>query len=338
MPSDPRTAQALAALTQPIAEFRALVEGALAHANTFLAAQDATADVTAGAARASLGRFAEGRIDAAAFAALFPTARQVDAAGVAALRRAVAMLQAVRARGDALFVADVPPGGRMAAVVDAALSAAGRAFGAVMLTELVRGGRYVPAEHDRLLDDVEFHLWTKTERRFAPPLVVEVDGSDVHAGALTDFADGREKLVLVVRGASAPAPLARCITPGAFVLQTADGSGLDRAGAFDGPAIAAMVPQGAAVFVHDPLGGREPWQRLTVQHLPEPPKHGIRGISVFQMGEDLRLLADLARTPFAVPSAGGAGAGACAPAVGASDAVDRIAAWLLPESGLKGQA
>ncbi len=334
MPSDPRTAQALTALAQPIAEFRTLVDGALAQADAFLAVREATSDVAAAGARSELGAFAEGRVDAAAFAALFPKARRVDDAAVAALRRAADVLRGVAARGDELFVADVPPGGRLAKVVDAALSAAGCAFGAVMLTELARGGRYVAAEHDGLLDAVEFHLWTKTERRFAPPLVIEVDGADVHAGALTDFADGREKLVLVVRGPSAPAPLARCITPGAFVVQTSDGSGLDRAAVFDGPAIAAFMPEGSATFLHDPHGGREAWQRLTVQQMPDPPKRAIRGLSAFQMGEDLKLLADLARTPFTVPTPAGAGT----PAVGAADAVDRIASWLLTESGLQGKA
>lgn len=333
MPSDPRTTQALAALAQPIAEFRTLVDGALAQADAFLAAHGAGSDAAAAGARSELGPFADGRVDAAAFAALFPKARRVDAGAVAALCRAADVLRSVAARGDALFVADVPPGGRLSSAVDAALSAAGRAFGAVMLTELARGGRYVAAEHDRLLEPVAFHQWTKTERRFAPPLVIEVDGADVHAGALTDFADGREKLVLIVRGQSAPAPLARCITPGAFVLQTVDGSGLERAAAFDGPAIAAVMPEGAAVFMHDPLGGRESWQRLTVRQLPEAPKRGTRGLSAFQMGEDLKLLADLARTPFAVPTRAGAGA----PAVGATDAVERIASWLLNESGLERQ-
>jgi hypothetical protein len=50
------------------------------------------------------------------------------------------------------------------------------------------------------------------------------------------------------------------------------------------------------------------------------------------MGEDLKMLADLARTPFAVPGALGARG---APALGASDAVDRLASWLLDTSGLK---
>lgn len=336
MPSDPRTTRAIAALAQPIAEFRTLVEGALGQADAFLAAHGASDEDQAERARAELGAFAGARVNAPAFATLFPKARRVDAAALDALRRAVAVLQSIRDQGDALFTVDVPAGASLGTAVNAALSAAGRAFGAVMLAELVRGGRYQRAEHDRLLDAVEFHTWTKTERRCAPPLVIEVDGADLHASALAEFADGREKLVLVVRGSCAPAPLARCITPGTFVLQTADGSGLDRVSSFDGPAIAAMVPEGAAVFLHDPLGGREAWQRLTVQHLPEPPRRAIRGISAFQMGQDLSLLGDLARTPFAVPAAGAAGA-AGTPAVGAADAVDRIASWLLTQSGLNGQ-
>ncbi len=333
MPSDPRTAQAISALGQPIAEFRTLVEGALAQADAFLAAQGATSDDEAARARVELGVFGESHIDAAAFASLFPKARRVDEAALDALRRAVDVLRSVRARGDDLFVVNVPPGGRLGQAVNAALSEAGRAFGAVMLAEVVRGGGYQPVEHDRLLDEVEFLGWTKTERRFAPPLVIEVDGADLHAGVLTDFADGREKLVLVVRGHCGPAALARCITAGTLVLQTADGTGLDRVASFDGPAIAAMVPEEAAIFLHDPQGGREPWQRLTVKQLPEAPKRAIRGLSAFQMGQDLSLLADLARTPFAVPAASGPGT----PAVGASDAVDRIASWLLGQSGLSGK-
>ncbi len=334
MPSDPRTAQALLALAQPIAEFRTLVEGALAQAEAFLAAQGASSEDEAARARAELGVFSSARVDAAAFASLFPKARRVDAAGLDAMRRAVEVLRSVSARGNDLFVVNVPSGARLGAAVSGALSATGRAFGAAMLADQVRGGRYQPAQHDHLLDDIEFLDWSKTERRVAPPLVVEVDGVDVHAGALTDFADGREKLVLVVRGPCAPAPLARCLTPGTLVLQTTDGSGLDRVASFDGPAIAAMMPQGAAVFMHDPLGGREPWQRITVHHLSDAPKRAIGGLSAFQMGQDVSLLADLARTPFAVPAAGGAGT----PAVGASDAVDRIASWLLTQSDLSGQA
>jgi hypothetical protein len=162
-------------------------------------------------------------------------------------------------------------------------------------------------------------------------VVVSIDGADLHVGGLSDFADGRAKMVLVVRGAAAPAPLARCITPGTLVLQTTDGSGLDRVAAFDGPAIAAVMPEGAAVFCHDPTAGREPWQRLTVVSLGEAPKRAISGMSAWQMAEDRTMLGDLARAPITGP----ASAGSAPRAKSADDAVEKIAAWLLGESGLK---
>ncbi len=330
MPSDPRVQQALEALAQPIAEFRALVQGALTQTETFLAAQTADVRERTASAGAGLGLFAEGRVDAARFAELFPAGAPADSTALAAIRRASGTLSEVRDRGDALFSVEVPSGGRLGDAVSAALAEAGRAFGAVLVSELVRGGRYRADEHDRLLGASEFRTWNRTERRFAPPLVVVLDGADLNASDLAAFTDGREKLVLVVRGACPSAPLARCITPGTLVLQTADGSGLDRVAAFEGPAICAMVTEGAAVFLHDPAAGREPWQRLTVKHLPEAPKRAIGGMSTWQMHEDLRLLADLARTPFAVPTS----AGAATNAVGAADATARIATWLLGESGL----
>lgn len=333
MPSDPRIAQALEALALPIAEFRALVEGALAQTESYLAAQTADEDGRSARARAELGAFAVPYLDAARFASLFPLAEPADSAAIAALRSAADTLRTVRELADELFTVEVPAGGRLGDAVSAALAQAGRAFGAVVISELVRSGRYRAEEHDRLLDAFEFRTWNKTERRFAPPLVVELDGADLQASDLALFADGREKLVLVVRGACAPAPLARCITPGTFVLQTADGSGLDRIAAFEGPVVAAMVPEGAALFLHEPSGGREPWQRLTVKKLPEAPKRSIGGMSAWQMAEDLRLLGELAATPFAVPSAAGS---APMRAVGASDAADRIANWLIGESGLAG--
>jgi hypothetical protein len=330
MPSDPRLQVALSALAQPIAEFRALTLGALAQSEAHLAALGADPGERASGARMELGAFADGRIDAARFAALFPFAGHADAEAASALWRAAMTLGDVRDRGDDLFVVEVSPEGRLGAAVDAALAEAGRALGAVVVSELVRSGLYRAAEHERLLDAFEFHNWNRAERRFAPPLIVMLDGSALHAGDLADFADGHIKLVLVVRGACAPAPLARCITPGTLVLQTLDGAGLDRVASCDGPAIAALMPEGAARFLHDPSGGREPWQRLTVQYLPDAPKKPIGGMSAWQMGEDLRLLADLARTPFAIPSPSG---GAATNAVGATDAADRIAAWLLGQTG-----
>ena len=334
MLSDPRLQQALAALAQPIADFRAMVDGAITQAETFLAAQHASALERAKLAALSLGRFAEGRVDSAAFAVLFPSVTSVSPDALDALMRALDVLRDVRQRGDALFVVDKPAGGRLGIAVEDALAQAGRAFGAVVLAEVVRGGRFT-SEHERLLEPHAFRSWNRRERRFAPPLVVLVNGAFLQASALVEFADGQEKIVLVVRGASPPAPLARCITPGTFVLQTADGSGLDRVAAFNGPAVAAIVPEGAAVFMHDPAAGKEAWQRMTVQHIPAAGKAPIGGQSAWQIGEDLRLLGDLAATPFSVP---GAGNGATAPAVGANDAADKIAAWLVAQAGLQGGA
>jgi hypothetical protein len=330
MPSDPRVAAALAALQQPIAEFRAAVQAALAQADAFVLAQSADKTAQAKLAGVELGLFAEKHVDPARFAALFPAVAPADTASMKALEKARTILNAVSTKGDAPFLAEVTSGLKLGATIDAALASSGTALGAIIITELVRGGRYKAAEHARLLDPTEFRAWNRAERRFAPPLVVEVDGADLYAGALLDFADGREKIVLVVRGAAPPAPLARCITPGTFVVQTVDGTGLDRISSFEGPAIAAMMPEGAAVFMHDPAAGKEAWQRVTVRHLPLAPTSALGGMSAWQMGEDLRMLADVARTPFAVAGEGGK----AAPAMGSSEAVDRIAQWLLGASGM----
>jgi len=332
MPSESNLTRAIEAMAQPIAEFRGIIEGALAQAEAFLAEQGSDPGQRAQRAGGELGRFAAGRIDAARFATLFPAVPAVAPAAIAALHRAIATLQALRDRGDEAFVVHLAKGGRLGRAVDEALAEIGRAFGAVVLAEVVRGGRYLGEEHDRLLDPLEFRSWSKAARRYAPPLIVSLEGCDLHVGALSDYADGREKIVLVVRGAAPPAPLARCITAGTLVLQTVDGSGLDRVATFDGPAIAAVVPEGSAVFLHDPAAGREPWQRLTVRTLGEPPRHGLGGMSAWQMAEDRTLLGDLGRTPFAIPVSGGS----AAPALGAEDAVDRIASWLLSQSGTQG--
>ena len=68
----------------------------------------------------------------------------------------------------------------------------------------------------------------------------------------------------------------------------------------------ALLPEGPATFMHDPTAGKEPWQRLTVPFLPTGPFKNVGGSSAWQMEQDVRMLADLARTPFAVPATPGA--------------------------------
>ncbi len=328
MPSDTSLALALAALARPVAEFHALVGDAIVQGEAVLAAQHADADQRASAASLSLGHFADSRIDADRFAALFPPMPPLRPDAVAALEHALMVLRGVQSRGDRFFVVEVPPGARFGGALEYAFETIGVALGAVLMEEQIRTGRYESTQ-ERLLRTQYFRTWTSAERRAAPPLVVVVDGADLQPGSLLDYTDGREKIVLVIRGTSPPAPLARCISPNTLVLQTVDGSGLDRVAAYDGPAVAALVPEGAAVFMHDPAGGREPWQRLTVQQLPDAPKRAIGGQSVWQMTQDLRVLASLATTPFAVPAPAGK---ETSRALGADDAAERIAAWLVAQS------
>jgi hypothetical protein len=79
----------------------------------------------------------------------------------------VAVLRDVLERGVALHVVDVPSGTSLVAAVEGGLARAGRAFGAVLAVELMKGGRYRGEEHDGLLDELAFRSWTRVERRFA---------------------------------------------------------------------------------------------------------------------------------------------------------------------------
>lgn len=334
MPSDARVQMALERLARPIGEFRSTVAGALSQAEAYLADQEPDAAKQVERLRQELGLFAEGRIDVGRFNAVAVQRPALSMAHRDRLQRAVDVLRDVLERGVTLHVVDVPSGASVTQAVEGALSRAGRAFGAVLAIELLSGGRYVPAQHDTLLDQLAFRTWTKAERRFAPPLVVTVDGADLHIGGLADFLDGREKLVLVVRGASPPAPLVRLITPGTMVLQTSDDSGLDLVATTSGTAIAALVPAEAARFLHDPAQGREPWQRLTVWHMPPAPKHALGGLSAWQMQEDLRQLEALAAGPTATAPLGGTTSGS-APG---PEAVDVLARWLLSQADLTGAA
>ncbi|MBK9979149.1 MAG: hypothetical protein IPP20_14745 [Gemmatimonadetes bacterium] len=334
MPSDARVQMALERLARPIGEFRSTVAGALSQAEAYLADQEPDAAKQVERLRQELGLFAEGRIDVGRFNAVAVQRPALSMAHRDRLQRAVDVLRDVLERGGTLHVVDVPSGASVTQAVEGALSRAGRAFGAVLAIELLSGGRYVPAQHDTLLDQLAFRTWTKAERRFAPPLVVTVDGADLHIGGLADFLDGREKLVLVVRGASPPAPLVRLITPGTMVLQTSDDSGLDLVATTSGTAIAALVPAEAARFLHDPAQGREPWQRLTVWHMPPAPKHALGGLSAWQMQEDLRQLEALAAGPTTTAPLGGTTSGS-APG---PEAVDVLARWLLSQADLTGAA
>jgi hypothetical protein len=190
-----------------------------------------------------------------------------------------------------------------------------------------------------MLAGFPFRRWSAAERAKAPPLVVEVDGKDLVVGGLAGFLDGTVKLVLVVRGASPPAPLVRLVTPGILVLQTSEAPELELVGKTTGPAIAALVPEEAGSFLHQPAAGGA---RVEVRRIPEEePKKGLGQISAFQQAEELGLLAALAESAAGTGTAEAGPAGAAGTAVGTADVpqrpaepVDKLAAWLLKQADL----
>ena len=311
--------------------FTAACESALAQSDAWYSTHTASEEERVAHIAAELGPFALGHVDPIRFGALFAKPRALTPLTRDALKKARAALRAMCSRGSVTMVT-VPSGGSIAATVDAALAEGGRAFAAARVVEFVRSGRD-GSDPVPLLAPLPFHEWTRAERRCAPPLLVSVAGADLHAAALGDFTDGRQKIVLMVEGTCPPAPLVRLVTPGTFVMQTSNDSALDAVASFDGPAVAAIVPESAAAFTHDPAGGAEPWQRLSIQRLPAPPFGSVPGMSMWQLREDLRQLEALAAEPTGQPIPPGAATAANAP-----DAVDRLTAWLLEQSDLTGLA
>jgi hypothetical protein len=319
---------ALDATSRQRATYRSAVIAAHERAKGILAAGG-------GSERAALelGQFGGARIDATRFAAINSADGALDFANQSRIESAAGALRSLAQTDESSFVVDVPRGGRLRFAVANALAELGCAFGAAATLELVRAGRFDPLLHTDLVDRVGFDLWGKAERLAAPPLVVQVNGYDLRAGVLADFLDGAVKIALVVEGPCAPAPLVRLVTPGTFVLQTNDTTGVDLFAKCSGPAIMAFVPPSAACFVHDPSAGRSAWQRLRVWNRPSsPPRKALGGLSARQQTEELLQLDALAERP----SLESAPVESLVPP-GSGDPTDRLADWLLDAAGLGGQ-
>jgi hypothetical protein len=331
MPSDDRVQLASRALQAPRDAFQAILVATVEQVDDFLARSRASGNGRGEQLAAELGPFARGRIDVERLVPLFQDRAKFDALTIETVQRARDTLLEIAKRNHRLFTVDVPSTRDIREYVAEALAEIGRAFGATRIFELTRSGSYHGNEHARSLGSFPFAKWSKGERRLAPPLTVMVDGADLRAESLAEFLDGSQKIVLIVRGACAPAPLVRLITPGTFALQTVDGAGLDRFAAYEGPGVAVLVPESAARFIHDPLAGAEPWDRLTVGFLPEKePRGSIGGVSGAQQAEELRQLKALTRKSEApAPAAAGSGM-----PVAAAGPADKLAAWLLSQADL----
>ncbi|HEX6058534.1 MAG TPA: hypothetical protein VFZ11_05900 [Gemmatimonadaceae bacterium] len=322
-PADGRIRRALEALSPQAERYRAAVGRARDAMREHLASRRAQSDGGAARAALELGRFADGRVDSGRFAALFTGAQILEADAAERIGRCASVLDDLLERGDALFVHDLPSGGDVRRTIDAALADAGRLFGAVLAFQALRGGAYRAEEHEAGLGAFPYGRWNRGERLLAPPLVIAVDGADLDAASAAGVLDGGARLVFVVRGASTPAPLLRLVTPGTLVLQAADAEALVALRDFDGPAVAALLPDGAARFAHDPRAGRTLAERLVVSHLPDAaPRRAIGGRSTWQQREELAQLAELSRL------------GAIARDAPADSSVDALASWLVAQTGL----
>jgi hypothetical protein len=336
MPFDERVERALEALSGQRDAFQSALGTTVEQVQSFLGEYQASGNGHLDRMAAELGPFAADRIDTERLGKLFGSTVSVDRLTLETIEKARDTMAELAKRNHELFLVDVTPGGDLRTAVARALEEVGRAFGAVRIFELTRSGSYHGNEHARSLGSFPFVKWSKGERRLAPPLVVLVDGADLRAGMLAEFLDGSQKLVLVVRGSCAPAPLVRLITPGTFVVQTHDASGLEQLAAFPGPGVGALVPDSAARFVHDPSAGPEVSQRLTVSFVPEQePRMSLGGMSGSQQAEELRQLKELASRPAAATGSAAEGVVAAPKAPPPPmDPVDKLAAWLLTQADL----
>ena len=272
----------------------------------------------------ALGHFAKGHVDVERFSAFSKQSSRVDNDAEKPIRAAQVVLNKLLHEGDELFVLKLAVGDNLSTMVDHRLAVIGLAFAAAHVVDLAKRGQYREAEHSPLLEGLEWAKWSRAERALAPGLVVELSGADFTPAQLAPYLDAGMKVVFVVGGDAPAAAMSRLVTPGVFVQQVTDDSPLEAFSAFDGTAAAALLPNGAVSFLHDPDAGETTYQRFTTLAFPkEVRKRAIGGISVAQQAEDYALLEALAVVP------GPTG-------VAASDPAGKLSAWLLSQTNLVG--
>jgi hypothetical protein len=194
----------------------------------------------------------------------------------------------------------------------------------------VRRRSFDPAHYDPD-HRYSFSEWTNGERRLAPPLVLRLDGQDLRPFELGALMDGWMRLILLIDGPCAPAPLARLISPGVFVAQSDSVKIVEAISDFDGPAIIAVMSGAEARFVHDPRAGSAVWQRISISRLPETrPKKSLGTRTAWQQRDDLAHLQALAEAP-PRPTNGSAGVLAVVGATTA-DPTEQLTAWLMAQA------
>jgi hypothetical protein len=362
LPSDLRIQQALDALAEPIKTFRSTLANTSEQIRLLISTRVEHTGATEKVARAELGEFAAGRIDAERMAKLFSGVEPPTIGHGEAVARALDVCNELLARRENLFRIEVAEGDDLRTAVGRALADIGRAFAATRIVELIAQDRYLASEHAALLDSHPFEHWSRAERKVDLPLVVCVAGRDLRVGGLADFLDRSVALVLLVEGEAPPAPLVRLITPGVLVMQIVDPRELEWITRHDGPRVVALMPASAAQFRHDPAGGPALADRIVVTHLPDEKPRRLGVSSRFQQREDLAQLEALTASPEASTRIGEAAATPEAtveeteaedPSIASTidtpnlthsvaappmDAADKLSAWLLEQADLTGSA
>lgn len=274
----------------------------------------------------ALGKFAQGRVNFDRFASFAPKAARIDAATEVPIRAAQEVLKSLLAQGDDLFVLNIEEGKDLSQKVGRRLADIGRAFSAAHVIDLAKRGQYSDEKHAAMLKKHPFRKWNKSERALAPGLVIELNGSDFSPSLIVPYLDEHSKFVFKVDGVAPAAALSRVISPGVFVQQETGDVALDSFAAFEGAAVAALLPSTAASFIHDPSAGETTYERFVSLEFPgEVKKLAIGGISPAQQAQDYALLESLAVVPVPTGDA-------------ASDPAGKLSAWLLSQSDLSGSS
>jgi hypothetical protein len=331
MPSDERITQALEALSEAKESFTSSVAMSAEEVRGILERDQGTNESPQVRLAHELGPFAAGRIDLDRLVPFVGANEKMDEDKRTEILSAYQTLLELKKVGDDLFTAKVPLDGYFRGTVYKALAKAGSAFGAARSVEWALHDLAHPEGVEDCLERFPPNQWNGAERKFAPPIVIEVEGQDLRPSSMAELLEGGQKIVLVVNGPAAPAPLVRLITPGVTVIQTDDVVDLAVLGAVEGPGIAALMPEGAASFMHVPRDGRGLNERLVVGRLPEKdPKRALGSISAFQQTEELKQLASLTASVESVETA----SNEVVAGVPAMDEAGQLASWLIHQSGV----
>jgi hypothetical protein len=318
MPSEERKAIALEAVRPRIDQFHSALAKTAEQVRGLLAGSDnTTADQNE-----SLGYFAKGKVDMERFASFAPKAPRIETDAEAPVQAAQAVLKSLLDEGDDLFYLKGVEGRGLGHQLSVRLAHIGRAFAAARIVDLAKNGAYKEDKHAATLERFPYAVWNSSERALAPALVVEVSGEDFKPSAIVPLLDTNMKIVFIVNGDAPAAALSRVISPQVFVQQETGNAKLEAFKAYKGIAVAALLPDTAVNFVHDPSAGSTTYERFVSIAFPsEVRKRAIGGISPAQQAEDYTLLESLSVPPEIAGEA-------------ASDPAGKLSAWLLSQTNL----